>query len=75
MRFNLKLVFISVAILFTIACNSDDQKVYKKFDTSNKYQEQSQSLSDSKADGGFGFESIAESQGWTTNLSLSLIHI
>ena len=69
MRFNLKLVFISITILFTIACNSDDQKVYKKFDTSNKYQEQGQSLSDSKADGGFGFESIAESQGWTTNLS------
>ena len=69
MRFNLKLVFISIAILFTIACNSDDQKVYKKFDTSNEYQEQSQSLSDSKSDGGFGFESIAESQGWTTNLS------
>ena len=69
MQFNLKLVFISITILFTIACNSDDQKVYKKFDTSNKYQQQSQSLSDSKADGGFGFESIAESQGWSTNLS------
>lgn len=69
MRFNLKLVFISIAILFTIGCNSDDQKVYKKFDTSNKYQEQSQSLSDSKADGGFGFESIAQDQGWSTNLS------
>ena len=69
MRFNLKLVFISTAILFTIGCNSDEQKVYKKFDTSNKYQEQSQSLSDSKADGGFGFEDIAQEQGWTTNLS------
>ena len=69
MRFNLKLVFISTSILFTIGCNSDEQKVYKKFDTSNKYQEQSQSLSDSKTDGGFGFESIAQDQGWTTNLS------
>ena len=69
MRFNLKLVFISTAILFTIGCNSDEQKVYKKFDTSNKYQEQSQSLSDSKADGGFGFESIAKELGWATNLS------
>ena len=29
MQFNLGLVFISIAILFTIACNSDDQRLLK----------------------------------------------
>ena len=68
MRFNLNLVFISSVILFAISCNSDNQKVYKKFDTSNQYQDQTQILSDAKIDGGFGFESIAEKNGWETNL-------
>ena len=65
----LRFIMISVVLLLQISCDSGDKKVYKKFDTSKTYENQTKSLSDSKEDGGYGFESIASSDGWVTNTS------
>jgi len=64
-----KISVISMLLLFQIGCDSGDKKVYKKFDTSKMYNDKDKALSDSKEDGGYGFESIAKKNGWNTNLS------
>ena len=58
-------------LLFQIGCDSSDKKVYKKFDTAKSYFETSKSLSDSKEDGGYGFENIA----LLKNDKLILVHL
>ena len=65
----MRLIFLSFIICFFIGCENKDKKVYKKFDTAKTYQNKNQLLSDSKNDGGFEFESIAERDGWITNSS------
>jgi len=60
---------ISVILLLQVSCDNGEKKVYKKFDTSKTYQDQTESLSDSKENGGYGFENIAASNGWVTNTS------
>ncbi len=65
----LKLMTISVILLLQVSCDNGEKKVYKKFDTSKTYQDQTESLSDSKENGGYGFENIAASNGWVTNTS------
>ena len=65
----LKLMTISVILLLQVSCDNGEKKVYKKFDTSKTYQDQTKSLSDSKENGGYGFENIAASNGWVTNTS------
>ena len=69
MLVHFKLVILFIFLLFQIGCDSSDKKVYKKFDTAETYHDKSQSLSDSKENGGYGFENIAEKNGWVTNLS------
>ena len=68
-----KLILISIFLLFQIGCDSSNKKVYKKFDTSSTHQSGAQTLSDSKKDGGYGFESIAEKNGWVTNLTPNIL--
>ena len=69
MRNYFKFLFIVTILLFHIGCDGGDKKVYKKFDTAETYTDQSKELSDSKEDGGYGFESIAIKNGWVTNLN------
>ena len=69
MLFYFKLIFLSTILFFLAGCDSGDKKVYKKFDTSESYVDYSESLSDSKENGGYGFEGIAEKNGWVTNNS------
>ena len=68
-----KVVTISILLLLQIGCDGGDKKVYKKFDTSKAYHDKSASLSDSKEDGGYGFDSIAEKNGLVTNLTPNIL--
>ena len=68
-----KLILMSIFLMFQIGCDSSNKKVYKKFDTSSTHQSGAQTLSDSKKDGGYGFESIAEENGWLTNLTPNIL--
>ena len=62
-----KISVISILLLLQIGCDGGNKKVYKKFDTSKTYNDKDKALSDSKEDGGSGFESIAKKNGWNTN--------